>query len=110
MNALATSLQTYFTTFARSQRDLSSNTIGSYRDTWRMLLKYLTATLGVAADARTRTRQQRQDPQRPADRDPLRAQPCPARPSRTRRDDHPGPRDTAQTHDLARGVHQRGRR
>lgn len=51
MNALATSLQIYFTTFARSQRDLSSNTIGSYRDTWRMLLKYLTATLGVAADA-----------------------------------------------------------
>lgn len=51
MNALATSLQTYFTTFARSQRDLSSNTIGSYRDTWRMLLKYLTATLGVTADA-----------------------------------------------------------
>ena len=27
MNALATSLQTYFTTFARTQRDLSSNTI-----------------------------------------------------------------------------------
>ena len=51
MNALATSLQTYFTTFAHSQRDLSSNTIGSYRDTWRMLLKYLTATLGVTADA-----------------------------------------------------------
>lgn len=51
MNALATSLQTYFTTFARSQRDLSPNTIGSYRDTWRMLLKYLTATLGVRADA-----------------------------------------------------------
>lgn len=40
MNALAASLQTYFTTFAHSQRDLSSNTIGSYRDTWRMLLKY----------------------------------------------------------------------
>ncbi len=51
MNALAASLQTYFTTFAHSQRDLSSNTIGSYRDTWRMLLKYLTATLGVTADA-----------------------------------------------------------
>ena len=51
MNALATSLQTYFTTFAHSQRDLSSNTIGSYRDTWRMLLKHLTATLGVTADA-----------------------------------------------------------
>lgn len=50
MNALATSLQTYFTTFAHTQRDLSSNTIGSYRDTWRMLIKYLTAKLGVPAD------------------------------------------------------------
>lgn len=51
MNALATSLQTYFTTFAHTQRDLSANTISSYRDTWRMLLKYLTSTLGVPADA-----------------------------------------------------------
>ena len=51
MNALATSLQTYFTTFAHTQRDLSANTISSYRDTWRMLLKYLTVTLGVPADA-----------------------------------------------------------
>ena len=50
MNALATSLQTYFTTFAHSQRDLSPNTIGSYRDTWRMLLKHLTATLDASAD------------------------------------------------------------
>lgn len=51
MNALATSLQTYFTTFAHTQRDLSANTIASYRDTWRMLLKYLTVMLGVPADA-----------------------------------------------------------
>jgi integrase/recombinase XerD len=51
VNALATSLQTYFTTFAHTQRDLSANTITSYRDTWRMLLKYLTATLGVPVDA-----------------------------------------------------------
>ena len=51
MTALASSLQTYFTTFAHNQRDLSPHTIGSYRDTWRMLLKYLTATLGVSADA-----------------------------------------------------------
>ena len=29
MNALAISLQTYFTTFAHTQRDLSVNTIGS---------------------------------------------------------------------------------
>lgn len=51
MNALATSLQTYFTTFAHTQRDLSANTITSYRDTWRMLLKFLTATLVVPTDA-----------------------------------------------------------
>jgi len=51
MNALATSLQTYFTTFAHTQRDLSTNTIASYRDTWRTLLKYLTATLRVPSDA-----------------------------------------------------------
>ena len=50
MTALAICLQTYFTTFATSQRDLSSNTIGSYRDTWRMLLKYLTVTLGITVD------------------------------------------------------------
>lgn len=51
MNALATSLQTYFTTFARTQRDLSANTISSYRDTWRILLKYLSATLETRVDA-----------------------------------------------------------
>ena len=51
MNALASSLQSYFTTFAHTQRDLSVNTIASYRDTWRLLLKYLAATLGAPADA-----------------------------------------------------------
>jgi len=51
MNALAINLQTYFTTFAHTQRDLSVNTIASYRDTWRMLLKYLTSTLGIPTDA-----------------------------------------------------------
>ena len=51
MNALATSLQTYFTTFAHTQRDLSANTISSYRDTWRMLLKYLAVTLTVPVEA-----------------------------------------------------------
>lgn len=50
MNALAATLQTYFTTFAHTQRDLSANTIASYRDTWRMLLKYLTTTLAASAD------------------------------------------------------------
>lgn len=51
MNALAASLQTYFTTFARVQRDLSANTIASYRDTWRLLLKYLSSTLGTRVSA-----------------------------------------------------------
>lgn len=51
MNALATSLQTYFTTFAHTQRDLSVNTISSYRDTWRMLLKHLAATLSLPPEA-----------------------------------------------------------
>ena len=49
MNALATSLQTYFTTFAHDQRDLSAHTIASYRDTWRMLLKHLASTIGIPA-------------------------------------------------------------
>lgn len=51
MNALAASLQTYFTTFAHTQRDLAANTINSYRDTWRMLLKHLAATLEVPVTA-----------------------------------------------------------
>lgn len=51
MNALATSLQTYFTTFAHDQRDLSAHTIASYRDTWRLLLKHLASTLGIPADS-----------------------------------------------------------
>jgi integrase/recombinase XerD len=50
MNALASALQIYFTTFAHTQRDLSVNTIASYRDTWRLLLKYLAAMLGAPAD------------------------------------------------------------
>lgn len=50
MNTLAVSLQSYFTTFAHTQRDLSAHTIASYRDTWRMLIKYLAATLDTGAD------------------------------------------------------------
>lgn len=41
MNALAAELQTYFSVFARSQRDLSEHTICAYRDTWRMLIMFL---------------------------------------------------------------------
>lgn len=41
MNALASHLQTYFTTIAHDQRDLSPHTITAYRDTWRLLLLFL---------------------------------------------------------------------
>jgi len=39
-------LQRYFTDYAHTQRDLSPNTIASYRDTWRQLIKH---TTGAAA-------------------------------------------------------------
>jgi site-specific recombinase XerD len=41
MNALAVVLQKYFTDYGRAQRDLSENTLVSYRDTWRLLIKHL---------------------------------------------------------------------
>lgn len=44
MTALAAELQTYFTVFARTQRDLSPHTIAAYRDTWRMFLVFLADT------------------------------------------------------------------
>jgi integrase/recombinase XerD len=53
MTALAIELQTYFTVFAHTQRDLAANTISAYRDTWRMLIRYLAES--------TRTRAERID-------------------------------------------------
>lgn len=50
MNALATHLQAYFTTFARTQRDLSAHTISAYRDTWRMLITFLAKKTGTRAE------------------------------------------------------------
>jgi integrase/recombinase XerD len=50
MTLLAPSLQSYFTDYAHAQRDLSPNTIATYRDTWRLLIKYVTATRNVPAD------------------------------------------------------------
>ena len=47
MTALATELQTYFSVFARTQRDLSGHTIAAYRDTWRMLITFLAAKTGT---------------------------------------------------------------
>jgi integrase/recombinase XerD len=43
-------LQHYFTDFARTQRELSPNTIAAYRDTWRLLIKHATTALGITAD------------------------------------------------------------
>ncbi len=51
MTLLASSLQRYFTQYAHTQRDLSPNTISAYRDTWRLLIKHIAATHGVAPDA-----------------------------------------------------------
>lgn len=50
MNALAIELQTYFTVFAHAQRDLAASTISAYRDTWRMLIKYLADTTRTRAE------------------------------------------------------------
>ena len=50
MNALAAELQTYFSVFARSQRDLSEHTICAYRDTWRMLIMFLAARTGTRTE------------------------------------------------------------
>lgn len=50
MNALAAELQTYFSVFARTQRDLSAHTISAYRDTWRMLITFLAAKTGTRAE------------------------------------------------------------
>ncbi len=50
MNALATQLQTYFSVFTRSQRDLSEHTISAYRDTWRLLITFLVARTGTKAE------------------------------------------------------------
>ncbi|MGB5936154.1 MAG: tyrosine-type recombinase/integrase [Ornithinimicrobium sp.] len=50
MNTLAVHLQTYFTTFAHSQRDLSAHTVSAYRDTWRMLITFLATRTGTSIE------------------------------------------------------------
>lgn len=50
MTYLATALQSFFTDYVHTQRNLSDNTIASYRDTWRLLIKYACASNGVSAD------------------------------------------------------------
>ena len=41
MSYLVTALQTFFTDYVHTQRSLSANTIASYRDSWRIFIKYL---------------------------------------------------------------------
>lgn len=50
MTLLAPCLQSYFTDHAPARKGLSPNTIASYRDTWRLLIKHITAATGVTAD------------------------------------------------------------
>jgi len=50
MTYLATALQAFFTDYVHTQRDLSANTIASYRDTWRLLIKHICATTATTAD------------------------------------------------------------
>ena len=50
MTYLTAPLQSFFTDYVHTQRNLSDNTIAAYRDTWRLLLKYLCATTAISAD------------------------------------------------------------
>jgi|SRR5690625_263337 len=50
MTYLTTVLQAFFTDYVHTQRSLSANTITSYRDTWRLLIKHICATTATTAD------------------------------------------------------------
>jgi site-specific recombinase XerD len=50
MTFLATTLQKFFTVYAADQRGLSRHTITSYRDTIRLLVRYLARTTGQDPD------------------------------------------------------------
>lgn len=50
MTYLTTALQSFFTNYVHTQRNLSDNTIASYRDTWRLLIKYTCAANATSAD------------------------------------------------------------
>lgn len=47
---VSTVLQSFFTDYVHRQRSLSAHTVASYRDTWRMLIKHITATTDTPAD------------------------------------------------------------
>ena len=48
---LGPALQSYFCSYLISQRDLSQRTIRSYRDTFRLLLRFLERQVGIQPDA-----------------------------------------------------------
>jgi len=50
MTYLAGALQAFFTDYVHTQRNLADNTIASYRDTWRLLIKHICATTATSAD------------------------------------------------------------
>lgn len=102
MTYLTTVLQTFFTDYVHAQRNLSVNTIASYRDAWRLLIKHICATTATPADhirledidrsvvtgfsgtSGHRAGKQRRDTQWAAYRDLCCVHTCPARSSRTR--------------------------
>src|SRR5450631_4174347 len=47
MTGLAPTLQTYFTTRLTSQFGASPHTLAAYRDTWRLLLRFVADTTGT---------------------------------------------------------------
>ncbi|MFG1710999.1 tyrosine-type recombinase/integrase [Nonomuraea sp. M3C6] len=51
MTALAPTLEAFFTQYLQGQRQASPRTIGSYRDTWRLLLGYALEKTGTAPAA-----------------------------------------------------------
>jgi len=51
MNALAPLLETYFLKRLIQQRQVSPHTIAAYRDTWRLLLRFITDRLGKSASS-----------------------------------------------------------
>ncbi|RRJ95007.1 hypothetical protein Ga0100231_012445 [Opitutaceae bacterium TAV4] len=50
-NTLSSLIGRFFTEHLRAQRNLSAHTIASYRDTFRLLLQFLPAHLGVRIEA-----------------------------------------------------------
>ncbi|GAA4828424.1 MULTISPECIES: tyrosine-type recombinase/integrase [Micrococcaceae] len=50
MTYLTTVLQAFFTDYVHAQRNLSANTVASYRDAWRLLIKHICATTATPAD------------------------------------------------------------